>query len=85
MSRARKSQIAVYEEIVDVTNDYLGPVSRRFVTKLAKSHLDKKPSELTRQDVPTLHEWGVKAFALIAEDDGMVTEFSDRLLSLQDE
>ena len=73
----------VYEEIVDITHDYLGPSSRRFITKLAKSHLGKKPSQLTRSDVNELHKWGIQSFAHVAENDKMVDEFSTRLLALK--
>lgn len=83
MPKTMRKQDTVHDEVIAVTYDYLGPSSRRFVTKLAKSHLDKKPAEITREDINELHKWGVKAFALIADDDQIIDEFSTRLLALK--
>lgn len=83
MSRTATKPSVVYEEIIDMAYDYLGPASRRFITKIAKSHLNKRPSELTRDDVAELHKWAVRAFALVAENSKMIDEFSTRFLALK--
>ena len=72
----------VYNEIVDVLYDYLGPAAERFLDREIESHLHKKPEDITKSDIPKLHEWSKLAIALLAEDQKTVDEFSNSLLAI---
>lgn len=73
---------AVYEEIVEVLYDFLGPASERFLDREIESHLKKKPEDITKADIPKIHEWSRLAIALLAEDQKTVDEFSKSLLAI---
>lgn len=83
MPRVAQKPSVVFEEIVDMTSDYIGPAARRFVTKIVHNHLDKSPSELKRSDVTEYHEAAVIAFARITKNSRLRYEFSTRLLALK--
>jgi hypothetical protein len=72
----------VYEQVVEVTAEYLGPAAERFVAREVEAHLGKKPKDLTRADVIKLHDWSKLAIALLTEDSKMVEEFSSNLLAI---
>ena len=75
----------VYDQVIEVVSEYLGPASERFVTRLAKVHCDKKPKDLTVEDIPKLHEWSKLTVALVTEDSLLVDDFSRDLLSIAKE
>lgn len=72
----------VYKEIVDVLYEYLGPAAERFLDREIEAHLHKKPEEITKSDIPKLHEWSRLAIALLAEDQKTVDDFSESLLAI---
>lgn len=72
----------VYEQVVAVTYDYLGPAAQRFVDREVKAHLGKKPQTITNADVIKLVDWSKLAFALMTEDTKMVDDYADSLLAI---
>lgn len=72
----------LFEQIVDITYDYLGPAARRFIAREVETHLHKKPENLTDTDIPTLLDWSKLAIALLTDDKDMVDDFSRRLAAL---
>ena len=72
----------IYHQVVDITSDYLGPASKRFIDRQIINHLDKSPEELTRKDLTELIKWIQICTALLTEDKDLVEEFSRRLQSL---
>ena len=72
----------VYDQVLQVTTDYLGPAAERFITRQIKVHLDKKPSELSPADVAKLADWLKVAIALLTEDNKMVDDFNRDLLKI---
>lgn len=72
----------LYEEVVEITTDYMGPASRRFIDRQIINHLDKKPQELNRKDLESLIKWIELVTALITEDKKMISEFGTRLRRL---
>lgn len=76
---ARKT---VYEQVVEVTQQYLGPAAERFVNREVEAHLGKKPNQMTRDDVLKLHDWSKLAIALMTEDEKLVDDFSKNLLAI---
>ena len=72
----------IYEQVVAVTYEYLGPPAERFIAREVKAHLDKMPEQLTKTDVAKLVDWIKLAFALLTEDTKMVDEFKENLLAI---
>ena len=76
------SKNTLYDQMVEVTADYLGPAADRFIDRQIQSHLGKKPEEITRKDITTLISWSKLAMALLTSDNAIVDEFTDRLHAL---
>lgn len=74
---------SLYEQVVDVVHDFLGPAAQRFVDREIQSHIGKRPEDLTRDDIDKLHEWCKLAIAMMAEDNETVEKFSKNLLDLK--
>lgn len=74
----------VFDELVAVTYDYLGPAAKRFIVREIEAHLHKKPEQLTKDDVRKLHDWCTVAIGLLTEDNQMVDEYSRSLLAIAD-
>lgn len=72
----------LYEQVVDVTVQYLGPAAERFVARQIQMHLDKDPEDLAEKDLVKLVDWIRLAIALLSEDNQLVDEFSESLLAL---
>ena len=72
----------VYDQVVEVTSDFLGPAAERFVAREVEAHLGKKPQDLTKADVAKLHDWSKLAIALLTEDKKLVEEYSANLLAI---
>lgn len=75
-----KARTSLYDEIVDITYDYLGPAAPRFIARGIETHLSKEPEKLTAADIPILLDWSKLAIALLTDDKQMVEDFSQRLL-----
>lgn len=73
---------SLYEGMIEVTADYLGPAADRFIDRQIESHLNKKPEDLTREDVTALISWSKLAMALLTNDSSVVDEFTNRLTAL---
>lgn len=78
----RTAKHTVYDQVVEVTYDYLGPAAERFVAREVEAHLGKKPEDLTRSDIGKLHDWTKLAIALLTEDSKLVDEFSKNLMAI---
>jgi hypothetical protein len=76
------SRQSVYEEVVEITYDYLGPAAQRFIAREIQTHIGKEPEKLSKADIPVLHDWSRLAIALLTDDTKMVDDFSKRLLAV---
>ncbi len=72
----------LYEDVLAVTADYLGPAARRFVDRQIDSHLNKSPDELTKKDLKTLAAWSRVSMALLTNDKQLVSNYVSRLMNL---
>ncbi len=72
----------LYENIVNITQDYLGPAAQRFIDRQIAFHLHKKPEEITKNDLPNLVEWVEVSLASLTEDTTSVKNCSDRISDL---
>jgi hypothetical protein len=73
-----------YQEIVEVTADYLGPAAERFVKRQIDFHLEKSPEELTSDDVKKLAEWVRVALALLTQDQAQTQEACQRIKAVSE-
>lgn len=73
---------SLYQRVISITTDYLGPASQRFVDRQIQSHLGKQPSELTRHDLIKFMDWSRIALAVLTDDQKLVEEYINRLVML---
>ena len=72
----------LFEKVVAITEDYLGPAAPRFVTRQISFHLGKTPEELEHSDIPKLAEWTKATLAMLTDDKGIVKDYSSKILEL---
>lgn len=72
----------LYENILGITQDYLGPAAQRFIDRQIAFHLHKNPQEITKADLPDLVEWVKVSLASLTEDTKVVEKCSDRISDL---
>lgn len=78
------SQKTIYDQVVDVTYEYLGPAAKRFVDREIEAHLGKKPKDITHDDIVKLHDWSKMAVAFLTDDSELIDDFSRNLLAITD-
>lgn len=74
-----KDSLILYEQVVRVTNVYLGPAADRFITRQIENHLDKPPEKMSQDDLLKLIDWIRVAMSLITEDGDIVEEYTEQL------
>lgn len=74
-----KSTLMLYDQVVKVTNVYLGPAADRFITRQIENHLDKPPQKMSEEDLLQLIDWIRVAMSLITEDGDIVEEYIQQL------
>jgi hypothetical protein len=72
----------IYQQVIDITYEYLGPVSERFVARGVKSYIRKKPQDLTKTDVVKLAEWSKLAIAMLTDDKKIINNYNKSILAL---
>ena len=72
----------LYDEVIAVTDDYLGPAAERFVARQITTHLHKSPEKLTRTDLRKLIDWIKLAISLLTDDVEAVDKYIDSLTRL---
>lgn len=72
----------LYDQVVDIAEEYLGPAAKRFISRQITFHLDKKPAELTKSDLPKLVEWVKVSLALLTDDKKVVDDCQTKLNAL---
>ncbi len=74
--------MSLYEEVVDIVTDYLGPAAERYIKRQVDFHMEKSAEELTKEDVGQMAEWVRSSLGLLTQDKKMVDECADRLVAL---
>lgn len=72
----------LYQKVLAVTTDFLGPAAERFISRQIKTHLNKDPEQITTDDIAKLSEWIKVAIALLTEDSQIVDDFTKSMLEL---
>jgi hypothetical protein len=70
------------DQVIDITQEYLGPAADRFVTRLIRSEVKKEASELKKDDIKKLSEWIKVSLGLLTEDKSIVDECERKILKL---
>jgi hypothetical protein len=70
---------SLLEEVITITEQYLGPAARRFVIRQVAFHLKKDPENLEPSDIPELIEWSQATMALLTDDKSMVDNYGEKL------
>ena len=69
------SASTLYDEVVSITAEYLGPAADRFVVRQIRNHLQKNPTELKHKDLTRLIDWIQLAMRLISDDRAVVDNY----------
>lgn len=72
----------LYEQIVEVTREYLGPAADRFITRQITNHLNKVPDDLLPADIPPLIDWLKLSMAFLTNDQAMIARYASELQSV---
>lgn len=85
MTAMRSSSNYLYEQILAITEDYLGPAAKRFIDRQIENHFGKKPAQITAQDLDPLIGWVKISLSMITSNHAAIREYTDRLLKLKNE
>jgi hypothetical protein len=69
----------LYDRVVDVTREYLGPAADRFIARQIASHLQKQPEELTKADMSKLINWLKLSMAFLTDDERLIARYVEEL------
>jgi hypothetical protein len=72
----------LYDDVVTITYDYLGPAADRFVVRQIRNHLQKDPGELRQKDLKQLIDWIQLAMRLISSDSRVIDSYVADLQTL---
>ena len=72
----------LYHQIVNVTEDYLGPAGERFIRRQITTHLNMEPESLDKKNLPKLIDWSSIAFAMVTNNSKDIDSFKRDLTSL---
>jgi|GEM_PF-986289 len=67
------------DQILEISQDYLGPAAERFIDRQISTHLKKSPDKITRSDLKVLIDWLKLSFTLLTDDGRIVSEYAKRL------
>lgn len=73
---------SLFQEVVTLTEPYLGPAAHRFVTRQIVFHLSKPPEQLESADLIELTEWVTATLSMLTEDQVSVEEYERKMLTL---
>jgi hypothetical protein len=65
----------LYDEVVEITIEYLGPAAERFVERQIMTHLHKSPEKITRNDLKKLIDWIRIAISLLTDDQTTINQY----------
>jgi hypothetical protein len=77
-----KTRTNLYQQILEITEEYLGQAADRFMRRQIVNHLHKQPEEIDAQDIATLAEWVKVSVALLTEDKTLVDGYETKLRQL---
>lgn len=73
-----------YNQILDITKDYLGPAADRFVNRQVSLHIKKSPEHLQKSDIHMLAIRIRSGLLVLTRDNNVVDEAFRRISALGD-
>lgn len=73
---------SIYEQVVEVTSDYLGPAADRFISRQIMNHLRKRPEQLREADLPVLIDWLKLSMAFLTSDAQLIGRYIAELQAI---
>ena len=74
--------MTLYDEVVTVAKDYMGPTAEWFMSRQLNGHLNIEPHQLTRNDLEDPVMWCYTSAKLIMREE-RAREFSSRIEALR--
>ena len=74
--------VGLYNQLIQVSTEYLGPAAERFVSRQITSHLNKAPEEVSKEDLPKLVDWMKVSVATLTGDKLVADTFTRKILDL---
>lgn len=75
----------LYEQLVDVTAQLLGPASERFINRQIRSHLQIIPQQINSEDLRRLEDWLRLGMNVLTDDAETVQEYIEEVQKLEQE
>lgn len=75
----------VYRAVIEKTTIYLGPASERFIQRQIRTHVNKEPDELEKQDLEPLVEWVEVSMGLLTNDKKSIEDLVESIRNLAKE
>lgn len=69
----------IYQKIIAISEEYLGPAGERFMRRQIKTHLDIEPEKISKKHLDELANWAGLTFAVITNNAAEVDEFKKKL------
>jgi hypothetical protein len=77
-------EVLYYNQILDITKDYLGPAAERFISRQIQSHIRKDPNNLQKSDIPMLAIRIRSGLMVLTSDERIVEEAFHRINAIGD-
>lgn len=74
--------MALYDDVVNIAKQYLGPAAQKFVDRQISGHLSVDKSQLTAAHMEELAKWCYTSGKLLM-DDAKAQEFSRKIKALK--
>lgn len=72
----------LYDQVVDVTREYLGPAADRFIARQITNHLQIAPEDLANADLRKLIDWLELSMAFLTSDQSLIERYIDELKTI---
>ncbi len=76
------SNSSFYDQVVSISQVYLGSTANRFIAGQVENHLHKSPQELSQNDLLNLIDWIRTAVCFLTEDGKLIEEYTSELRKL---
>ena len=73
---------SLYIKLIEITDQFLGPASDRFITRQIKNHLRIRPDQLQQSDLDPLIDWLQVSMAYLTDDGELVKDYVHKLKNL---
>ena len=73
-----------YNKVLEITREYLGPATERFLHRQITTHFQKTPEQLSKGDIPALAIRIRSGLLVLTNDETVVDEVYGRITALGD-